>query len=225
MKSPEIHPEEQEALFYQSIVENLPGNILVNVVNDVNDKQSFVNLWTNKRGLDFIGYSQKEISEIGFEFFLRVVHPDDIQVLMQTISRIQTDPKKSFGGLIRVRSKEGDYHWMMWSVTVMEFKNGVPWKMLIANLDVSEMVDSENQISILLKENLRLKNQLRTCLLTRRETEILKLISQGMTDKEIGECLHISAKTVKTHRNNLHRKLHQKNTASLVHFAFETGLV
>jgi PAS domain S-box-containing protein len=211
--------------FYQTIVENLPAHILVNVVSDENDNKSFINFWTNARGLDFIGYSREEISETGNEFFVKVVHPDDMQILINTIARIRQDPKKSFGGLIRVKSKEGDYHWMMWCVNVMEFDHGVPRKVLIVNLDVSEMIDTENQVSILLKENLRLKNQLRICSLTKRETEVLKLISQGMTDKEIGEHLHISATTAKTHRNHLHRKLHLKNTAGLVHFAMENGLV
>jgi len=214
----------QDLSFYKTIVEKLPAHILVNVVNDSKDDRSSVNLWTNSRGLDFIGYSQAEISEFGNEFFVKVVHPDDLQVLSNTIARIQQDPDKSFGGLIRVKPKEGDYHWLMYCVTVMEFDQGVPRKVLIVNLDISEMIDTESQVSTLMKENLRLKNRLSICSLTRRETEVLKLISQGLIDREIGAHLHISATTAKTHRNHLHRKLHLKNSAALVHFAIENGL-
>jgi DNA-binding NarL/FixJ family response regulator len=112
----------------------------------------------------------------------------------------------------------------MWCVAVVEFHDENPWKMLTVTLDVSEMVDTENQIGILLKENLRLKNQLLICSLTKRETEVLKLISQGLADKDIAGQLNISAATAKTHRHNLHRKLHLKNAASFVHFASVTGL-
>lgn len=225
MKSINLNEGAQELSFYKAIVENLPAHIQVNMVNNADDNRSFSNLWTNSRGLDFIGYSQKEILEIGNDFFARVVHPDDMQVLFNTIPRIQQDPKKSFGGLIRVRPKEGDYQWMMWCVNVMEFSNRNPWKILVVNLNVSEMIDTDNQISILLKENLRLKNKLSFQSLTRREIEILKLIAMGMIDKEIADFLHISPSTAKTHRKNLHRKLHLKNIASLIHFAIETGLI
>jgi DNA-binding CsgD family transcriptional regulator len=214
----------EKLTFYKAIVDNLPAHIQVNVVNNADDDHSFSNLWTNSRGLDFIGYSQKEIQEFGNEFFARVVHPEDMKVLFDTIPKIQKDPTKSFGGLIRVKPKKGDYHWIIWCVTVMEFVNGNPQKILVVNLNVSEMVDTDNQISILLKENLRLKNQLSIQFLTKREIEVLKLIAHGKIDKEIADDLHISSATAKTHRKNLHRKLHLKNTASLIHFALETGL-
>ncbi len=225
MKSINLNGGLQELSFYKAIVENLPAHILVNVVNNSIDNRTFSNLWTNSRGLDFIGYSQKEILEIGNDFFARIVHPDDMQVLFNIIPRIHKDPKKSFGGLIRVRPKEGDYQWMIWCANMMEFNNGNPWKILVVNLNVSEMIDTENQISILLKENLRLKNKLSFQSLTRREIEILKLVAKGMNDKEIADILNISPATAKTHRRNLHHKLHLKNTASLIHFSIEAGLI
>jgi len=61
--------------------------------------------------------------------------------------------------------------------------------------------------------------------LTEREIEILKCIAKGMSNKEIGEQLHISHRTVDTHRTNLARKLSVKNIAGLVHFAFRNGLL
>ena len=60
--------------------------------------------------------------------------------------------------------------------------------------------------------------------LTKREKEILKLISQGLTAKEISEKLFISPRTVDTHRTNLMRKLNLKNTAGLVRFAIENNI-
>ena len=60
--------------------------------------------------------------------------------------------------------------------------------------------------------------------LTKREKEILNLISKAFTNNEIGEELFISVRTVDTHRRNLLQKLGAKNTAGLVRFAIENNL-
>jgi DNA-binding NarL/FixJ family response regulator len=62
-------------------------------------------------------------------------------------------------------------------------------------------------------------------LLTARECEILRLIATGKTSKEIAEMLCISKNTVDTHRNKMLQKLNIANSASLVHFAYKSGLL
>ncbi len=52
--------------------------------------------------------------------------------------------------------------------------------------------------------------------LTEREKEVLKLILKGLKNKEIGEKLFISEQTVKTHINNIFKKLGVKNRAQLI---------
>jgi len=61
--------------------------------------------------------------------------------------------------------------------------------------------------------------------LTRREKEILKLISEEMTNVEIAEKLFVSPRTIDTHRRNLLQKIGAKNTVGLVKFAFRTKLI
>jgi DNA-binding NarL/FixJ family response regulator len=61
--------------------------------------------------------------------------------------------------------------------------------------------------------------------LTAREVEILTLISEGMTSQQIAEQLHISPRTVDTHRSNLMQKVNVNNTAALVRFAIKNDLV
>lgn len=58
-----------------------------------------------------------------------------------------------------------------------------------------------------------------------REIEVLKLIAQEFSNSEIAEKLYISIRTVDTHRRNLLEKLGAKNTAGLVKFAIQKGLV
>lgn len=61
--------------------------------------------------------------------------------------------------------------------------------------------------------------------LSERETEILELIAQGLTNKEIGNRLFISHRTVDTHRTNLMKKLNLTNIAGVIRFAVRCGLV
>jgi DNA-binding NarL/FixJ family response regulator len=62
-------------------------------------------------------------------------------------------------------------------------------------------------------------------LLTDRETEILKLIAEGFSNKEIGSKLFISHRTVDTHRTNLMKKLNSSNIAGLISYAIKNGIV
>lgn len=61
--------------------------------------------------------------------------------------------------------------------------------------------------------------------LTPREKEILELIAQEMTNIQIAERLGLSPRTVHTHRRSLMQKLGVKNSAGLVRYAIEIGLV
>ncbi len=61
--------------------------------------------------------------------------------------------------------------------------------------------------------------------LTRREQEILKLITDEHTTQEIADKLFLSPKTVETHRQNLMLKLEAKNSIGLVKTALQKGLV
>jgi DNA-binding NarL/FixJ family response regulator len=61
--------------------------------------------------------------------------------------------------------------------------------------------------------------------ITEREKEVMRLIADGLTTNEIADKLFISAHTVNTHRKNLLSKLNIKNTASLVRYALDQGIV
>lgn len=61
--------------------------------------------------------------------------------------------------------------------------------------------------------------------LSQREKEILKLIAEEYTTKEISEKLFISYRTAENHRYNLLQKLDVKNTAGLVKIAIQLGLI
>jgi DNA-binding NarL/FixJ family response regulator len=61
--------------------------------------------------------------------------------------------------------------------------------------------------------------------LTEREREVLTLIAQGLTNKQVGERLGISPKTVARHRDNITKKLKLSSRAELTRYAIQKGLV
>lgn len=62
-------------------------------------------------------------------------------------------------------------------------------------------------------------------ILTNREMEVLKHIAEGMTNQQIADKLFISVRTVDTHRTNMMQKLDIHDTAGLVRYAIERGVV
>ena len=71
----------------------------------------------------------------------------------------------------------------------------------------------------------KMKEHSRWDTITHREREVLKLLAEGYTNKEISEFLSISVKTVEKHRANLIRKLDLHNVAQLTAYAIEKGLM
>ena len=73
--------------------------------------------------------------------------------------------------------------------------------------------------------NEKIKQEKKGVALTKREIEILKLITEEYSNTQIAAKLFISARTVDTHRRNLLEKIGVKNTAGLVKYAIKHGIV
>jgi DNA-binding NarL/FixJ family response regulator len=62
-------------------------------------------------------------------------------------------------------------------------------------------------------------------ILTSREREILQLLAEGLSAKEIAAHLNLSIKTIETHRRNIMEKLEIRTIAELTKYAIREGLV
>tara|TARA_B100000508_G_scaffold140085_1_gene139995 strand:- start:88243 stop:88890 length:648 start_codon:yes stop_codon:yes gene_type:complete len=76
-----------------------------------------------------------------------------------------------------------------------------------------------------LKKNVRSEGRDNAYGITKRESEVLQLICEGMTSKEIGERLFISARTVESHKENLMQKLDVNSSSKLVAKALKQRII
>jgi DNA-binding NarL/FixJ family response regulator len=61
--------------------------------------------------------------------------------------------------------------------------------------------------------------------LTSREKQVLKLVAEGQSNKEVADVLEISVKTAMTHREHLMQKLGVHNRTDLIRFAIRAGVI
>ncbi len=84
---------------------------------------------------------------------------------------------------------------------------------------------SDEIIETLMKASATEEKQVNSIVLTKREIEIVKMISTELTNGEIAEKLFLSERTVETHRKNIFKKTGSKSVVGLMNYAFENGLV
>jgi two-component system nitrate/nitrite response regulator NarL len=84
---------------------------------------------------------------------------------------------------------------------------------------------SQDILPIILDQFQKEKIQTTKPTLTPRETEVLELIAQEYTSKEIAEKLFISKQTVDTHRINIMQKTNCKTLVGLIKYAIQSGLI
>ena len=62
-------------------------------------------------------------------------------------------------------------------------------------------------------------------LLTDREQAVLELIADGLSAKQIAQCIDIALRTVERHIENIRHKMHVRNSPHMVSQAFQTGIL
>lgn len=187
-----------------------------------------------------LGYNPSDYGENGQQFFSNKIHPDDAlelslkSVIVFRILNSFIDAEKLEHKIIieyRMLNAENKYVRLIEQYQVIELDpSGQIW-LLMGVVDISP-----NQ-----EENMGTKSQLlnfRTgqfipldtepkpkIELTKRETEILKLVKEGYLSKEISSKLSISLHTVNTHRQRFLEKLGVSNSVEAVIFASRFGLL
>jgi len=218
----------KEKLFnLQTLIDNTPALIYINEIEDSKNINTSQCTWSNQYGYNIMGYAQEEVNELGFDYYRETMHPDDLNVADRSLEILNNSKGGTvFKGFGRAKPKGSDsYLWLnVRTIVYKRNEDGSPRQYLNVAIDLSEQMHSDPQLAGALQEIHRLNNELKLKSISKRETEVLKLIAKGYTNREIADQFFVSIKTVKTHRNNLIKKLNAKNTAMLVALAVEFGL-
>jgi len=201
-----------------------------NILNKINafififDVDNLKPLWINKYFYTKMGYTNKDLRTLNKEDFLALFHPKSLPVFLNRIKHLLKNTKDDVKTVYQLKTKNNDWIYMLISSRVFEKNEDGSIKYLIGY--ASEVNSSE--LKHHLKEMTRLKRKCDNLSLinnlSRREFDIIRLISHGFTDKEISSRLNISIHTTKTHRKRIIQKLEVKNTAELVKFAVENEI-
>lgn len=200
---------------------------------------------------EVLGY---EPGALSFQELFEKIHPDD-QTFMQASEKLIGDfmfrclkPEEikhyKFTYCIRIKTKQGPYKTILHqALTYSQLENGHPNLVFGAHTDITHLVNKPRQTVSFIDlrgkksffnlnpfvdsfEKALEKNPPSTFRpLTIRESEVLGMISEGMTDSEISEALSRSKRTIGVHRRNALKKLDSKNATQAVAKAIRLGII
>lgn len=190
-----------------------------------------------------LGYTNPaDIENDDLELFRRIMHPDDLPFVLETendafmfYKNLHSSEKKDYKLVydFRVRNTRGIYMRFIHQFVVLEQdRSGKSWlALIVTDLEEAEASDEKPQrkmINIRTSEFHKFTNEDYQCTgsnLSKRETEILSLIAQGLDSKDISERLFISVNTVNNHRQKILSKTRSENTTQALLYAKRLGIV
>ena len=187
--------------------------------------------------LPVLGMELEEVMVKGPRALYELMHPKDVPVVIDTLYkgndfllRQPAGEKKEYKIIydFRLRAKGGEYVRFLQQLLPLELDaKGNIWLMLMLNDIVPDRgEDAAPQRKVM---NVRTGKQFvfadEGAPLSRREIEILGLLSKGMASKEVADELFISVNTVNNHRRSILEKMNAANTAEAVRYAVSLGLM
>lgn len=191
--------------------------------------------------LPVLGYQPEELT---LEKLMNSIHPDDLSNFINfeaTVTQFwkQLPPEKVMKYKsrydYRIRKKDGSYLRILQQiVTIQSDLDGAVLRTFVVHTDISHLKrDNKMTLSFIGMEgepsyiDVQPIESFRPSkgLLTRREMDILLLITQNYTSKEIAEILRISPETVATHRKNIYCKTDVSSVLELAQLALQKGWI
>lgn len=190
------------------------------------------------------GYTLKELYDKGMSALAERYHADDLEkmnvffpALIQSLKALSREEILScrISYDYRLQFADGHYHWLLQHsipLTLDGDSNIVHALIIVTDITNYKrhtcccyrvsLYDDRLKPTVLLEGT---TGDARMEGITRRERDILELTASGLSEKEIGDRLHISIQTVKTHRRNLFRKTGAKNSPELIRFAIANLMI
>ncbi|MFN8282158.1 MAG: helix-turn-helix transcriptional regulator [Chitinophagales bacterium] len=183
---------------------------------------SYTMTYCNQSAYEFLGTTEAETNKLGFKYILKLVHPENISVVYNIIKFFadKDNSNKVFSHTYYIKTKNG-WEWTYACVKPAILNDSGEAKYLLGvGCSVDELLKSKKQVNSF-KKNIGFleENAEKYLELSMREKEVLKLICEEYTSKEIADKLFLSSLTVDTHRKNLIEKLGVKSSIGLVKYA------
>jgi DNA-binding CsgD family transcriptional regulator len=198
-------------------------------------------VFVRNRFRDILNYDEQAAADKGYSYFFSFMHPDDIPFTLDTCIRsmeflqnVNPDERKDYKTVFefRLKGSNSKYIRFIQQLVALELdRKGNIWLVLI----IVDANPNQNNDKAPLRSLINIKNgttgfladhdEEKSNQLTRREIEILGLLSKGMASKEIADQLFLSVNTVNNHRQNIIRKMDVNNTSEALAYASKIGIV
>lgn len=204
----------------------LPGSVMVQDLNALSPaKVDYMNEW----GCNTLHHSKEEILEMGEAYFEKFFISEQIVTFKQGVAEYyeRQDISASYNFFQQVKTgKKGDLNWYFTMCKFLKTEDNIPSKILLISNPVSGSNEMAKKLDNILDQNVYVaKNYKKFSLLTKREKEIISLLAEGKSTRNISEELFISMHTVETHRKNIRKKLDLNSFAELIKFAIAFELI
>lgn len=215
MKKLKVYIADDHTLFRKAMVGLLQSFKDISVVKDAEN---------GKELLKLVKYEQPDVAIVD----LQMPVMDGVETCEHLVQKF---PSVKLVVLTMHDSEKYVLHMIEMGVHAFLLKNTEPVELERAILSVVEKDFYHNDfVANIIRKNIREKAasarpMFKTPELSEREKEIVLLICRELTNKEIGDRLFISERTVENHRYRILEKLQIKSAVGLVRFAYEAGLV
>jgi DNA-binding CsgD family transcriptional regulator len=214
-------------------------NVIENSAISIFDLYQQKHIFLSSRFETIFGFDISKAHEEGNEYFDKKIHPEDFLNAMKIASyflklgfTLSNEEKKDYKLIndYRIKNAEGKYIRVIEQFQALELdKHGNVWLALCVmdlspNQDIS--LPLQNKVINFKKGELyHFPETNKEANLSKREKEILSLISDGFISKEIADNLFLSVHTVNTHRQKILEKLNVSNSHEAIKLAKSFGLI
>lgn len=196
----------------------LPGSILIN------DMQLLKNVYMSNSGCRILQKEKEELQQMGAAYFDEFFDEQEMPQLLSMFHSMVAakDCRRVSTYFQKVRpNKQTGWKWFFVSFQILPASDGTPSSSVILMAqDASNLKTHQEQIQrILPAAPLPDADYLRFSSLTKREKDVLALITKGFTSQQIADALFVAVSTIETHRKRIKQKLEARNTIDLIRYA------
>ena len=204
-------------LDFAGVADDIPGFI------HINTKKELTVVYANKQLYNFLNIEPDDIERLQ-QIQLVSIHPETIrQVTPSMFSFLSRGDDHEVFPFYQAIKRGGNAEYELFYSSCKSFADKAI--VTIAN-PVNELVRCTKKLARIIEENeFQTKNWDKFHSLTKREKQVLSLVSLGFTNAEISDRLYISALTVKTHRKNIFKKLDARHISELIKYAYAFDLI